>query len=165
MSISNWWKNFNFGLLRETVKYKWKQEERILLLMELDMSFPDTLNEIIKIFKKSPNLNLHRYPAFRAWYKYHKDWEKEDQDFYKKLSAAGMLPHEEDPYYDPEAPDWLKFHVPYYLREDWHGDDDDEDDDDDDDFYDDTPNLKKAAKDGFMMGVGFGLVNSILNGK
>lgn len=83
-----------------------------------------------------------------------------------------MTPLDEDPYYDPNAPDWEVYDIQTYDEynpEDDEGLDLDEDDlyDDDEEyeyfFEDSSSRLKKAAKDGFMMGVGAGIVNGILN--
>ena len=72
---------------------------------------------------------------------------------------------ETDNLYDPDAPDWWQFDTrPCYDDEEDDDDDEYNEDDYDDDYDDGTKKLKKAAKDGFMMGVGFGIVNSVING-
>lgn len=98
--------------------------------MQISGSFPATMREIEEIFRKNPQLKLHRFKAFRAWYRYNKEWEKKDKEFYALLVANGMTPHEEDPYFDANAPDWEQFADDIY-----YDDDDEERYDIDDDLY------------------------------
>lgn len=171
--MKNWLK-FSYKSLRETVLFlqgKRKAKEEQMLFWMQYCSFPDAMRDIEQLFRQNKHLKLHRYKAFRAWYKYHKDWEKKDLEFYAKLLANGMTTHEEDPYYDPNAPDWAQFDRPHYYDDDdadedyddYDGDDEDYDDYDEDDFDEKSPDFKKAARDGFMMGIGYGIVNNTLS--
>lgn len=167
--MKNWFK-FSYKSLRGTVLFlqgKRKEKEEQMLFWMQYRSFPDAMRAIEQLFRQNKHLKLHRYRAFRAWYKYHKDWEKNNPEFYAKLLANGMTPHEEDPYYDPNAPDWAQFDRPHYY--DNCDDDDDYDDDYDDDDYDDydddsrSSRLRKAAEDGLMMGVGLGVADDLFD--
>lgn len=158
--MRKWWQ-LSYKSLRETVvllQEKREEKEAEMLFKMQYLPFHDAMRDIEQIFRQNKHLKLHRSKIFRAWYKYHKLLEKKDPEFYQKLLDAGMTPHELDPYFDPNAPDWEQ----YEIRRDYE--DDEEDEDDDDDYLDEsTPNLKKAAKDGFMMGIGAGIAGSILN--
>lgn len=157
--MKKWWE-LSYKSLRETVVYlqgKRKEKEEEMLFKMRYLPFPDAMRDIEQIFRQNKHLKLHRSKIFRAWYKHHKLWEKKDPEFYQKLLDAGMTPHELDPYFDPNAPDWEQFDTrPHY-------DDDDYDDNDNDDYNNNTPNLRKAAEEGFFMGIGFGAANSIIN--
>lgn len=150
------WYELSYKSLRETVAYiqKKRKEKEMEMLLKMQYSpFPNAMQEIEQIFRQNKHLKLHRSKIFRAWYKHYKLREKEDPELYQKLLDAGMTPHELDPYFDPNAPDWEQFDTrPRY------------DDDNNDDVYDDdTPNLYKVAEDGFFMGIGLGAADNFIN--
>lgn len=149
------WYEFSYKSLRETVAYLQKKreekEQEMLFIMQYH-SYPTAIQEIKQIFRKNKHLKLHRSKIFRAWYKHYKLREKADPELYRQLLYAGMTPLELDPYFDPNAPEWEQFDTrPRY--------------DDDNDYYfgDNTPNLRKAAEEGFFMGIGLGLANRFIN--
>lgn len=143
------WYEMSYKQLRKTVEFIQEQraqkEEEILIMMRISPSYPATLRDIEEMFRKYPHLKLHRYKPFRAWYKYIKRDEVEDPEFYAKLLAAGMTPHEQDPYYDPNAPDWE-------LYADRH-----EYPDGDEKYAPGPSRLGKAAAEGLFTGLGIGL--------
>ena len=133
-----------------------KVKEHMLFIMQYH-GVEENLKELNDIFRNYPQWELEKWEVFRAWYKDLIDHALENPEIYNLAMKDGSdYNKEQDPLYDPDAPDWKQFDRKRYY--------DDDDDDDDDDDNNDTPNLKKAAKDGFMMGIGFGLANTILNG-
>ena len=116
------------------------------------------LNEFNDIFRNYPQWKLTEWEAFRAWYKKEIDHMLKYPDIYNLTMKSDGRPYckEDDNLYDADAPDWEQFERPHYY-------DDDEDDIDDDDFDEKAPDLKTAAKEGFLMGIGFGIVNNTLN--
>lgn len=130
-----------------------KVKEHMLFIMQYH-GVEENLKELNDIFRNYPQWELEKWEVFRAWYKNLIDHALENPEIYNLAMKDGSdYNKEKDPLYDPDAPDWEQFDRKRYY------DDDDEEDDND------TPNLKKAAKDGFMMGIGFGLANTIINGK
>lgn len=111
-------------------------------------------NEFNDIFRNYPQWKLSEWEVFRAWYKNKIDHMGKYPDIYDMTMKSDGTPYdkERDSLYDPNAPDWAQFDRPHYY-----------DDDDADDFDEKSPDFKKAAKDGFMMGIGYGIVNDILN--
>ncbi len=137
-----------------------KVKERMLFIMQYGHSegIKGALNEFNDIFRNYPQWEFQSWEVFRAWYKHLIDHALENPHIYNlKMKDGSQYSKENDPLYDPGAPEWEQFD-----RKRYYDDDDDEDNDNGDN---DTPNLKKAAADGFMMGVGFGIANSIINGK
>lgn len=133
-----------------------KVKEHMLFIMQYHGA-EENLKELNDIFRNYPQWELEKWEVFRAWYKDLIDHALENPEIYNLAMKDGSdYNKEQDPLYDPDAPDWEQFDRKRYY--------DDDDDDDDDDDNNDTPNLKKAAKDGFMMGIGFGLANTIING-
>lgn len=149
------WYELSYKSLRKTVDYiqrSRKEKEMEMLFIMQHLPFPDAMRDIEKTFQLNSHLKLHRSKIFRAWYKHHKLWEKKDPCFYQKLLDAGMTPHELDPYFDPNAPDWEQFDIRHCY------------DDDEEDYYDDDPpNFRKAAEDGFYTGLGLGATDNFLN--
>lgn len=109
-------------LAKERQRRRKELREHILWHMQIPYSNPEKLRNIEKIFRQNPDLKLHRYLPFRAWYKHYMGSYLENPDFYAKLIAAGMTPLDQDPYFDPNAPDWEQFDQEHYY------DDDDDDD-------------------------------------
>lgn len=118
------------------------------------------LNEFNDIFRNYPQWKLSEWAVFRAWYKNEIDHMVEHPDIYNMTMKSDGTPYdkERDSLYDPNAPDWAQFDRPHH-----YDDCDDDEDDDDDDFDEKSPDFKKAARDGFMMGIGYGIVNNTLN--
>lgn len=136
-----------------------KVKEHMLYIMQYRHTggIVGALNEFNDIFRNYPQWELENWEVFRAWYKNLIDHALENPEIYNLTMKDGSeYSKETDPLYDHDAPDWEQFDRKRYY---------DDDDDDDDDDNNDTPDLKKAAKDGFMMGIGFGLANTIINGK
>ena len=133
-----------------------KVKEHMLFIMQ--WGHPEgivgAMREFNEIFRNYPEWNLHRWEVFRAWYKHEIDHMTEKPDIYvMKMKADGSsYIKENDPLYDSDAPDWDQFD-----RDHSH------DYDDDEALSDSSPNHKTAATDGFMMGVGFGAADNILN--
>ncbi len=135
-----------------------KVKEHMLFIMQYH-GVEENLKELNDIFRNYPQWELQKWEVFRAWYKDLIDHAIENPVIYNLALKDGSEYRKElDPLYDPNAPDWELFDTrPRY---------DDDDDDDDDDYTDDdndTPDLKKTAKDGFMMGIGAGIAGSIIN--
>ena len=143
-----------------------KVKERMLEIMQYrhPKGVVGALNEFNDIFRNYPQWELQKWEVFRAWYKELIDHALEYPEIYKlSMKDGSEYDKDIDPLYDPDAPDWEQFDRPRYYYDD-DEDEEDEDEDEDDDYKDNTPNLKKAAKDGFMMGVGFGIANFVING-
>ena len=132
------------------------------------------LEGLNQMFRAYPEWDLHEWIPFKAGYKHEVDYMCQRPEIYGMSFKGDGSPYikEKDSLYDPEAPDWESMeesHLYDYLFPSYDDDDDDDDDYDDYDDYDDNyrdkePDLKKAMKDGFAMGIGFGLANSILHG-
>lgn len=139
-----------------------KVKEHMLFIMQFGHTegIKGALNEFNDIFRNYPQWEFQKWEVFRAWYKDLIDRALENPEIYNLTMKNGSeYSKESDPLYDPDAPDWEQFDRKRYYE-------DENDCDDEDDYNDnDTSNLKKAAKDGFIMGIGFGLANTIINGK
>ncbi|MBD5276493.1 MAG: hypothetical protein HDS30_02395 [Bacteroides sp.] len=156
---------------REVVEWLNKKreeyEEKMLYAMQY-RHVQDAAKEIERLFRANPKMELHRYLPFRAWYKYHKDFQMRDAEFYARLVEDGMTPVEEDPLYDPEAPAWEHFTWDRYQ----YGDEFDPTEDlsgrgryhcyEDDDITGGR-SLRKDAEEGFYFGAGFGAGDSLFN--
>ena len=129
-----------------------KVKEHMLFIMQYHGA-EENLKELNDIFRNYPQWEFQKWEVFRAWYKDLIDHALENPKIYNLTMKDGSeYSKESDPLYDPDAPDWELFDTrPRY--------------DDEEDYDDNTPNLKKSAKDGFMMGIGFGLANIIINGR
>lgn len=122
--------------------------------------------EFNDIFRNYPQWRLQDWEVFRAWYKHEIDHMLKYPEIYVMGLGEDGTPYskEEDGMYDPDAPDWAQFDRDRSY--DYDDDDDGDDDDDDDNFdgpRDSRSELRKAAEEGIMMGVGFGVANGILN--
>ena len=157
------WRVKNVVYLFATLETKpEKFKEHMLFIMQFGHTegIKGELNEFNDIFSNYPQWELEKWEVFRAWYKDLIDHALENPEIYNLAMKDGSdYNKEQDPLYDPDAPSWEQYDRKRYY------DDDDDDDDNGDDDDNDTPNLKKAAKDGFMMGIGFGIANIIINGK
>lgn len=168
-------------MVKQIQRERAEQEQLIFYILKWDYLLPEKERLVREIIDKNPLLKLHRFKPFRAWYKYYRDREKSDPEYYKLLIASGKTPHEEDPYYDPKAPDWFDYHIPSYMRDDYEEDDDDDeyddededydeyddddsDNDDDFDYEDEGDKFKKAAKDAFYFGIGYGIGSALFGG-
>lgn len=130
-----------------------KVKERMLFVMQWGHSggIVGALNEFNEIFRNYPQWHLQGWEVFQAWYKNLIDHALEHPDIYfLKMKSGGEYRKEDDPLYNPDALPWEQFdRVRDY-------------DDSEDDFPDRRPNLKRAAKEGFMMGVGFGIAENVI---
>ncbi|MCX4289093.1 MAG: hypothetical protein OSJ46_06275 [Duncaniella sp.] len=121
-----------------------KVKEHMLFIMQFGHTegIKGALNEFNDIFRNYPQWELEKWEVFRAWYKDLIDRALENPEIYNLTMKDGSeYTKEADPLYDPDALSWEQFDRKRYY---------DDDDDDDDDDNNDTPDLKKAAKDGFM---------------
>ncbi len=133
-----------------------KVKEHMLFIMQYH-GVEENLKELNDIFRNYPQWELQNWEVFKAWYKDLIDHALENPEIYNLTMKDGTeYSKETDPLYDPDAPDWEQFDRKRYYNDD---------DDDNDDYNDDTPDLKKAANDGLMMGIGFGLANIITGRK
>lgn len=111
--------------------------------------------EFNEIFRNYPQWRLQDWVVFRSWYKNVIDQAVKFPDVYKLEFKDGTMPYskEQDPMYDPDAPDWEQFN-PYY---------DDDDNDDFDDYDNSDGKFRKEAEDGFYTGLGIGAADDMLN--
>lgn len=133
-----------------------KVKSRMLSIMQYGhhKGIVGALNEFNDIFRNYPQWHLADWEVFRAWYKDMVDHALKYPKIYNLTMKDGTTySKDRDPLYDPDAPDWAQFDRKYYYG----------DDDDDDEYTDDSPNQKKAAEDSFMIGVGFGVADNILD--
>ncbi len=129
-----------------------KVKEHMLFIMQYHGA-EENLKELNDIFRNYPQWEFQKWEVFRAWYKDLIDHALENPEIYNLTMKDGSeYSKETDPLYDPDAPDWEQFDRKRYY----------DDDDNNDDYDDDTPNLRKAAEEGFLMGIGFGVAKSIL---
>lgn len=134
-----------------------KVKSHMLFIMQ-NNGVEENLKELNEIFRNYPQWDLSKWEVFRAWYKAQIDYMSEFPEIYHMTMTGTGKPYskEEDPLYDPGAPDWEQFDSPRHY-------DDDDDDDDFDDFEDGGRNFKKAAEDGFSMGIGLGAAANFVN--
>ncbi|MDE6277252.1 MAG: hypothetical protein K2M06_04005 [Muribaculaceae bacterium] len=118
----------------------------------------ENLKELNDIFRNYPQWELQDWPVFRAWYKAKIDYMMRYPEIYGLKMKADGSPYskENDPLYDPGAPDWEQF--------DCCSPDDDFNDIDDEEDYrpDNGPDFRKSAEDGFFMGIGFSITENVL---
>lgn len=99
------------------------EAEKELLWKLRRFSRPEAYDKAFELFEEYPEYDLELYPPFKSWYKtFIDDWHK---DGCVKLKNGGKYHPENDPLYDPNAPDWFGT---YHIFRDY----DDEDDNDDD---------------------------------
>lgn len=142
-----------------------KVKSHMLFIMQWGHSggIVGALKEFNDIFRNYPQWRLQDWEVFRAWYKDQIDFLLEHPDICE-MNLKGGKPYskDEDPLYNPDAKDWELFD-----RDHTHDFDDDDEDFDDDDYRDKNDSgrssLKKAAEDGFVMGVGFGIASDIID--
>lgn len=132
-----------------------KVKEHMLFIMQYH-STDETLKELNEIFRNYPQWELENWEVFRAWYKAQIDYMIDRPEIFGLTMKGSGEPYikEQDPLYDPDAPDWSQYDRPYY--------DDDVDDDDIDD-NDSGHNLRKAAEEVFFTGIGLGATGNCLN--
>lgn len=142
-----------------------KVKQHMLFIMQYHGA-EENLKELNDIFRNYPQWELQKWEVFRAWYKDLIDHALERPKIYNLTMKDGSeYSKENDPLYDPDAPSWELYDRKRYYEDDDSHDEANDDDYEDYDDNDDTPDLKQAAKDGFMMGIGFGVANIIINGK
>lgn len=130
------------------IQKKRAEKEAVMMVIMRYSSFMEALVEIQKIFIRNKPLKLHRSKAFRAWYKNKIDFMLQHPDICHLTMKEDGSPYdkEKDDLYDPNALDWELFDEPRYY--------------DDDDKID---CVEDAAAEGFMMGVGMGVADDILD--
>lgn len=132
----------------ETDKRKVKSDMLFIMQYGHHKGIKGALNEFNDIFRNYPQWHLQDWVIFRAWYKDLVDHAlKYPKIYIMKMKDGTPYDKDKDPLYDPDAPDWKQFDRKRYYS---------------DDDNDDTPNLKKAAEDGFITGVGIGVADNIL---
>lgn len=133
-----------------------KVKEHMLFIMQYRHSggIKGALKEFNDIFRNYPQWELEKWVVFRAWYKQIVDHALANPEIYiLRMKDGSDYTKEQDPLYDPDAPDWEQFDRPYCL-----------DDEEDDDDYTDTGNkYRKAAEEGFYTGLGLGATDNFLN--
>lgn len=147
-------------------------QKTMLLKMQYMQDINDTCEELNKIFNANRSLKLTRWIVFRAWYKAQIDHMLKYPETYNLTLQGEPYSKDDDPLYDPNAPDWSlydrkrEYYDDYSDDDDDYGDDDDEyyddddpDEDDDDEFYDGIrrKRFRHAAEDGLAMGIGLGI--------
>lgn len=148
--------------MRKLADIRRSQREELRVKMLVRMQHPSGVDNVLKefnrIFTLYPDLKLSRWVVFRAWYKDTIDHMTKFPEIYHLTMKSDGSPYrkEDDPLYDENAPDWELFD-----RDHTHDFDDDDNDSNDSSGGND---MKKAAQEGFLMGVGFGATNSIPGG-
>lgn len=138
-----------------------KVKDHMLFIMQYghQKGIKGALTEFNDIFRNYPQWEFQKWEVFRAWYRNLIDHALENPGIYNLTMKDGSeYSKEKDPLYDPDAPDWEQF-----GRHHYYDDDDPEDDNDEIDPPSSDNRLAEAAKDGLMMGIGFGAANSIIN--
>ena len=132
-----------------------KVKARMLFIMQYH-GLEETLKELNDIFRNYPQWELSNWEVFRAWYKAQIDHMLEYPEIYAMTMPDGTVyTKEDDPLYDPDAPDWEQYDRP-------RSSDDDDDDDCDDDDYDDYGRRSRRSADtysatAYFNGSGFGI--------
>ena len=139
-----------------------KVKEHMLFIMQY--GHPDgikgALSEFNDIFRNYPQWELEKWEVFQAWYKQLIDRAIEKPEIYNlKMKDGSDYNKEQDPLYDPDAPNWEQFDRPCYYEDE----EDDEDDDDDDDYTATDNKYRKSAEEGFYTGLGLGATDNFLN--
>ncbi len=140
------------NLVTERQKKRKELQETMLVKMQYMQGFEHTVTELNKIFTANRKLKLTRWIVFRSWYKEQIDHMLQHPDIYHLTVDGAPYSKEEDPLYDPTAPDWS-----IYDRQHYYSDEDDEEYDDEDDYdsYGDTRRRNKTT-DGIAFGIGLG---------
>jgi len=138
-------------LARKRQKKREDLQETMLFKMQYMQGLEHCISELNEIFKANRELKLTRWIVFRAWYKAQIDHMLQHPDIYHLSVDGNPYDKDEDPLYDPAAPDWS-----IYEREHNYRDDVDNDDDD----YGNT-NKRSNASDALAVGMGFGIVNGL----
>ena len=136
---------------------KRKLKKHMLFIMQYH-GIEENLKELNDIFRNYPQWELHKWEVFRAWYKAQIDHMVLHPDIYGLSLNGEPYKKENDPLYDPSAPDWA-----LYDRDHYYDDDDDDFDDDDDEDYG-KEDKKNKFSDAFAIGMGIGIVNSLTCG-
>lgn len=141
-----------------------KVKEHMLFIMQYGHSggIKGALHEFNDIFRNYPQWELEKWEVFRAWYKQIIDHALANPEIYiMRMKDGSDYTKEQDPLYDPDAPDWEQFDRPrYYYDEEDEGDEDDYDDD----FSDNSNKKDDSLSDWLYRGIGFGAANSIFSG-
>ncbi len=114
-----------------------KLKEHMLFIMQYN-GIENNLKELNDIFRNYPQWHLEDWIVFRAWYKAQIDFMEKYPDIYglKNKRDGGPYCKEEDPLYDPNAPDWDQYDRKHYYDDEYE----DADDNIDDDYYADYNN-------------------------
>lgn len=140
-----------------------KVKARMLVVMQFghEHGMAGALKEFSDIFRNYPQWELQNWEVFRSWYKNKIDYMLKYPDIYRLTMKSDGSPYaiENDPLYDPKAPDWEQYDN-YHTHD---LEDEDEDDDDDFDYYGEKCSNNHLA-DAFSVGVGIGLVSGLIGG-
>lgn len=132
-----------------------KVEEHLLFIMQWGhhKGIEGAFEEIFTAIRNYPDWHLEKWDVFRAWYKKEIDYFLDTPDIYAPLryKDGRLYSKSEDPFYDPDAPDWEQ----YEDREHKDGCKDDTDRDDDK-YIEAIDRPGDAAIDGLLFGIGFG---------
>ena len=100
-------------------------KETMLLKMQYMQGLEHTIAELNKIFNANNDLKLNRWVVFRSWYKDQIDYMLQHPDIYNLSVDGEPYVKEDDPLYDPVAPDWSLYgREHYYEYEDYDRDGD-----------------------------------------
>ena len=145
-------------LAQERQKKREELQQTMLFKMQYMQGLERTISELNEIFKANRELRLTRWIVFRAWYKAQIDHMLQYPDIYHLSVDGDPYNKDEDPLYDPDAPDWEQYDRPHYDEED----DEEDDEDDFDDYY--NGDKKSKVSDALAVGMGIGIVNGLTGG-
>ena len=97
-----------------------KLKEHMLFIMQYH-GVEENLKELNEIFRNYPQWELKNWEVFRAWYKAQMDHMLQYPDIYRLSADGAPYVKEDDPLYDPEAPDWSLYDRAHYDDDDEAG--------------------------------------------
>ena len=133
-----------------------KVKEHMLFVMQYGHfhGIKGALNEFNDIFRNYPELRLHEWEVFKAWYKNFIDHALEYPSIYiMKMVDGSEYSINKDPLYDPMAPSWEQFDLKNKYDDRYYKDED----------LPESRSLRKDAEEGFYFGAGFGAGDSLFN--
>lgn len=142
----------------ELIKDREKKQAHMLHIMQWGHTngLNAALEEFNALFKKHPRYRLSKWIVFRSWYKHIVD------DYIDCMAMKDGSPYskEEDPMYDPTAPDWEIYDRDHSY--DYVGDEDDDDDEDySESIFDKEKRRKNEAMEALYFGMGMGIVDGL----
>lgn len=111
------------SLAQARQKKREELQETMLYKMQYMHGLERTIAELNEIFTANRSLKLTRWRVFRAWYKSQIDHMLQHPSIYGLTVQGEPYCKDDDPLYDPNAPDWSIYDSEHYY-------------DDDDDDYD-----------------------------